>query len=152
MATGVAVTDSKPPFSIDGGLAADGLAVEATVEFRCRLPPGTDADSMAARVEAATDTGAIEWGQSIPPWFGTPRCGPARVFRAAIRAAGGSPRHVRKTGTCDANLFADAWDAPVVTYGPGDSSLDHAPDERLPLSAFDRSLSVLTAVGEEVLA
>jgi len=34
----------------------------------------------------------------------------------------------------------------MVTYGPGNSDLDHAPDERLPLSEFDQSVSVLERV------
>jgi LysW-gamma-L-lysine carboxypeptidase len=138
------------PRAIEGGPTDDGTAVEATLSAGFRLPPGTDPEAAAATVEAVTDRGAIEWAQSIPPWLGTPRCDLARAFRAAVREAGGEPRHVRKTGTCDANLFAAAWDCPVVTYGPGDSSLDHAPDERLPLPAFDRSLAVLTAVATEV--
>jgi len=138
------------PGAIQGGPTDDGLAVEATLSAGFRLPPGTDPGAAAASVEAVTDRGAVEWGQSIPPWLGTPRCDLARAFRAAIREAGGEPRHVRKTGTCDANLYAAAWDCPVVTYGPGDSALDHAPDERLPLPAFDRALAVLTRVATEV--
>jgi len=31
----------------------------------------------------------------------------------------------------------------MVTYGPGDSDLDHAPDERLPLRELDRAVAVL---------
>jgi LysW-gamma-L-lysine carboxypeptidase len=38
----------------------------------------------------------------------------------------------------------------MVTYGPGDSSLDHAPDERLSLSEFDRALGILTAAAERL--
>jgi len=37
------------------------------------------------------------------------------------------------------NLYAGAWDCPMATYGPGDSDLDHAPDERLSL---DEAVSV----------
>jgi len=138
------------PRTVDGGPTDDGTATAATLEARFRLPPGTDPEAAAATVEAVTDRGEIEWGQSIQPWLGTPRCDLARAFRVAVRDAGGEPRHVRKTGTCDANLFAAAWDRPVVTYGPGDSSLDHTPDERLSLPAFDRSLAVLTHVATEV--
>jgi LysW-gamma-L-lysine carboxypeptidase len=159
-----AVTDGEPatdggdvfdrvtatPTAVEGGLAADATAVEATLSAQFRLPPGTDPDAAAATVEAVTDAGDVEWVQSVPPWLGTPRCDLARAFRAAIRGVGGEPRHVRKTGTCDANLFAAAWDRPVVTYGPGDSSLDHAPDERLSLREFDRSLAVLSDVATEV--
>jgi LysW-gamma-L-lysine carboxypeptidase len=45
------------------------------------------------------------------------------------------------------NLYA-AWDVPMATYGPGDSDLDHAPNERLSLPELDRA----TAVLEEVVA
>jgi LysW-gamma-L-lysine carboxypeptidase len=68
----------------------------------------------------------------------------ARGLRGAIRGAGGDPRLLRKTGTADVNLYAAAWDCPAATYGPGDSALDHAPDERLSLAEFDRAVTVLT--------
>jgi LysW-gamma-L-lysine carboxypeptidase len=41
------------------------------------------------------------------------------------------------------NVFASVWDCPMVTYGPGDSDLDHAPNEHLALSEYDRSIEVL---------
>ncbi|MFC6724042.1 M20/M25/M40 family metallo-hydrolase, partial [Halobium palmae] len=70
--------------------------------------------------------------------------------RVAIRGAGGDPRLLRKTGTSDMNLFAQAWDCPMATYGPGDSALDHAPNEHLSLPEFDRSVEVLTAVATDL--
>jgi LysW-gamma-L-lysine carboxypeptidase len=73
----------------------------------------------------------------------SPRTPVARAFRAAVRANGGDPRLLRKTGTADMNVFASAWNCPMVTYGPGDSDLDHAPDERLPLPEYDRAVDVL---------
>jgi LysW-gamma-L-lysine carboxypeptidase len=76
----------------------------------------------------------------------SPRTELARAFRVAIRDVGGDPRLLRKTGTADMNLFASAWSCPMVTYGPGDSDLDHAPDEHLPLAEFDRATAVLESV------
>jgi LysW-gamma-L-lysine carboxypeptidase len=49
------------------------------------------------------------------------------------------------------NLYATAWDCPMVTYGPGDSSLDHTPTERLSLDEFDRSIAVVTDVCEGLI-
>jgi len=143
-------TVTAKPVAVEGGLASDGLAVEATVDVQFRLPPGVDADAVAGLVDEATADGSVQWNDPIPPWLGTPRCALARALRRAIRSAGGDPRHVRKTGTCDANIYAGTWDCPVVTYGPGDSSLDHTPDERLSLGEFDRALTVLTDVAGEV--
>ena len=80
----------------------------------------------------------------------SPRTPVARAFRAAIRQAGGDPRPLRKTGTADMNIYAGAWDCPMATYGPGDSDLDHAPNEHLELSELDRAVSVLETVAAEL--
>jgi LysW-gamma-L-lysine carboxypeptidase len=39
----------------------------------------------------------------------------------------------------------------MVTYGPGDSDLDHAPNERLRLREFDRAVRVLADVCETLM-
>ncbi|NHX36608.1 MULTISPECIES: [LysW]-lysine hydrolase [Halolamina] len=130
--------------SVDGGLAADGSAVTASMATRFRVPASETPDSVRALVDDCLDAGEVAWGQSIPPHVASPRGVLPAALRKAIRDAGGEPTHLHKTGTADANLYADAWDVPVVTYGPGDAELDHAPDERLPLAEFDRAVTVLT--------
>jgi len=80
----------------------------------------------------------------------SPRTSVAGALRAGIREAGGEPTHLRKTGTSDANHYAAAWDCPVATYGPGDSALDHAPDERIDLADFDRGVAVLTTAADRL--
>lgn len=132
------------PTAFTGGPSEDGLATEATVEASFRVPLGREPASVRETVAENTDAGELSWEASIPP-VETSRRGPTpRAFRAAIRATGGQPRALRKTGTADTNHYAAGWDCPVVTYGPGDSGLDHTPDERLPLPAFDRAVAVLT--------
>ena len=134
------------PVSIDGGLAEDGLAVEATMDVQLRVPPSRTVDEVHELAEGALTTGSVQWKEPIPPVMESPRTNLARAFRVAIRGAGGDVRLIRKTGTSDMNLFAAAWDCPMVTYGPGNSDLDHAPNERLPLSEFDRATAVLADV------
>jgi LysW-gamma-L-lysine carboxypeptidase len=136
------------PVAFSGGTAADGLSVEANAEVQFRIPPGETPDGIRGAVEAELQSGEIDWREPIPPVMGTPRSEVARAFRRAIRRVGGDPRLLRKTGTSDMNLYAGAWDCPMATYGPGDSDLDHAPDEHLDLGAFDRSIAVLTRVSE----
>ncbi len=134
------------PVSIDGGLTEDGLAVEATMDVQLRVPPSRTVDEVHELAEGALTTGSVQWKEPIPPVMESPRTNLARAFRVAIRGAGGDVRLIRKTGTSDMNLFAAAWDCPMVTYGPGNSDLDHAPNERLPLSEFDRATAVLADV------
>ncbi len=67
----------------------------------------------------------------------------SRAFRGAIRAQGGRPRFVHKTGTSDMNIVAPIWNCPILAYGPGDSSLDHTPDEHLDLDEYQQAISVL---------
>lgn len=162
------------PVAVDGGTDEDGLSVSATLDAQFRVPPDTTPDEIREIAErelhsssersnghgprdgelrsggdAASDdaeAGTVNWDRPIPPVMEHPRTDLARVFRAAIRDEGGDPRLLRKTGTSDMNIYASAWDCPMVTYGPGDSELDHAPDERLDLDEFDRSIAVLTEV------
>ena len=150
---GTAVFDqvTTKPISIDGGLTDDGLAVETTMDVQLRVPPSRPVDEIHELAEAELSTGSVHWGEPMPPVMESPRTDLARAFRVAIRDAGGDVRLLRKTGTSDMNLFAAAWDRPMVTYGPGNSDLDHAPDERLPLSELDRAVAVLTDVCRERL-
>ncbi len=135
------------PVAIDGGSSDDGLSVEATMDVQFRLPPSVDADTVRERADGELEAGTVNWGTPIPPVMQSSRTSVARALRGGIRTQDGDPRLVRKTGTSDMNIYATAWDCPMATYGPGDSSLDHTPDEHLSLREYDRSITVLdTAV------
>ncbi|MFA9517992.1 [LysW]-lysine hydrolase [Halopenitus sp. H-Gu1] len=134
------------PVSFDGGLSEDGLAVEATVAVQLRVPPSKTVDEVHELAEGELTTGSVHWKEPIPPVMESSRTPLARSFRVAIREQGGDVRLLRKTGTSDMNLFAAAWDRPMVTYGPGNSDLDHAPNEHLPLAELDRAVTVLSEV------
>ena len=49
---------------------------------------------------------------------------------------------VRKTGTGDMNLFGNETKIPVITYGPGNSHLDHTPDEWIDVKEYLDSINV----------
>ncbi len=69
-----------------------------------------------------------------------------RAFLSGIRSNGGEPRFVYKTGTADLNIVAPVWKCPAVVYGPGDSSLDHTPNEHIDLDGYQRAVNVLHVV------
>ena len=66
-----------------------------------------------------------------------------RSFLSAIRSQGGTPAFALKTGTSDMNIVGPVWNCPIVAYGPGDSSLDHTPDEHLSLTEYGDAIAVL---------
>lgn len=82
-------------------------------------------------------------GFAIPAWEGEKNSKLVRAFLNGIRSQGGEPRFVYKTGTADSNIVAPVWGCPVVVYGPGDSSLDHTPNEHLDLNEYKKAVDVL---------
>jgi LysW-gamma-L-lysine carboxypeptidase len=138
------------PTEFEGGTSVDGLSVEATMEVQFRVPPEYTVDDVREMADGQLDGGTVHWYDAVPPVMESPRTDVARAFRVAIRNAGGDPRLLRKTGTADMNVFASEWDCPMVTYGPGDSDLDHAPDEHLPLAEYDRAIEVLVDACERL--
>jgi [amino group carrier protein]-lysine/ornithine hydrolase len=49
---------------------------------------------------------------------------------------------LRKTGTGDMNILGKAMNLPIVTYGPGDSHLDHTADEHIVISEYLNAIEV----------
>jgi LysW-gamma-L-lysine carboxypeptidase len=55
-----------------------------------------------------------------------------------------------KTGTSDMNILAPVWGCPALAYGPGDSRLDHTPDEAIDLDEFWRGVDVLSTALQQL--
>ena len=70
----------------------------------------------------------------------------ARAFVDAIRVEKLRPAFKHKTGTADFNVVGPIWNCPIVAYGPGDSSLDHTPNEHVSIDEFEKAVKVLTHV------
>jgi LysW-gamma-L-lysine carboxypeptidase len=49
------------------------------------------------------------------------------------------------------NLAGPAWNCPIAAYGPGDSRLDHTPDERIALSEYQAGVRVLAGALERLM-
>jgi LysW-gamma-L-lysine carboxypeptidase len=52
-------------------------------------------------------------------------------------------RFLRKSGTNFMSIIAWRFRIPVISYGPGDSNLDHTPNEHIDLAEFEQSIDVL---------
>ena len=91
-------------------------------------------------------------GFAIPAWGCEKNTQLVRSFLSGIRSQGGEPRFVYKTGTADLNIVAPVWKCPAVVYGPGDSALDHTPNEHINLEDYQKAVSVLIAALEKLTA
>jgi LysW-gamma-L-lysine carboxypeptidase len=81
------------------------------------------------------------------PWRSERNTDLVRGFLSAIRQVSPDvqPGFVVKTGTSDMNVVAPIWRCPIVAYGPGDSALDHTPNEHLVLDEYWTAVQVLDA-------
>ena len=123
---------------VDMGLAFRLPTTLTPDELDARLPDTVR--SLAGDAEVTFTTRAPE-----PAYLGGKSNPLIRSLLPAIRGAGGEPRFVLKTGTCDVNVLGAAWpDVPMAAYGAGDSALDHTPHERIDLTDYLRSIDVLT--------
>ena len=124
---------------------SDGLEERALVELGLRIPPGYAAMTVWDDIASLAGEGEVEVLYADEA-VRTDRSSPlARSFVRAVRACGGAPRFKLKTGTSDLNHLAPAWGCPALAYGPGDSHLDHTPDEHIDLDEFDLGVRVLEA-------
>ncbi|MEM3380779.1 MAG: M20/M25/M40 family metallo-hydrolase, partial [Candidatus Bathyarchaeia archaeon] len=66
-----------------------------------------------------------------------------RALRYSIRkVCGRTPILLKKTGTGDMNELGSKLNIPMVAYGPGDSHLDHTPNEHISISEYLTSIRV----------
>ena len=48
------------------------------------------------------------------------------------------------------NVVGPVWNCPIVAYGPGDSSLDHTPNEHIEVAEYETAINVLRTVLESL--
>ncbi len=121
--------------------------VEMTLGFR--LPPAWMPEAVLEAITKLAPEGMELRGYGPERAHQSNRASPlVRSLAAAIRANGDDLGYVLKTGTSDMNVVGAVWDCPIVAYGPGDSNLDHTPDEHLPLAEYRRAVRVLRTLIE----
>jgi len=74
-----------------------------------------------------------------------------KTFIEAIKeVTGADGKAIKKTGTADVNDFAHVYNVEAVVYGPGNSKLDHAPNENISIPEYLESIKVLEKVLEKI--
>lgn len=130
----------------------DGFEQWARLNVGARLPLDVSPDDWYERLGMLAEDAQVErLGYPVPAWVCEKNNRLVRAFLSGIRSQNGEPRFVYKTGTADLNIVAPVWQGPAVVYGPGDSSLDHTPDEHISLEEYARAVKVLCEALEQVI-
>ncbi len=122
---------------------SDGLADWAELTVGLRLPIGAHPDALAATLAESAYGGRLAFRGGCEAYQSDKNNPLVRAFLKGVRAAGGTPGFLLKTGTSDMNVVGPAWRCPILAYGPGDSSLDHTPNEHVEVAEYLRAIDVL---------
>lgn len=109
------------------------------------FPKLIDPSLQATLLEGEASAARLQFYGHEHAWRGNRNNVLVRSFTAAIRSIDTSvrPGFVSKTGTSDMNVVGPAWQCPIVAYGPGDSALDHTPNEHVSLAEYWQAVLVL---------
>ena len=119
----------------------------ARLKVGVRLPVEVSPEDWYAKLHEIAEGASVEpTGFAIPAWGCEKNTQLVRAFLSGIRSQGGEPHFVYKTGTADLNIVAPVWKCQAVVYGPGDSALDHTPNEHINLDDYRKSVQVLSSV------
>ncbi|MDY6776422.1 MAG: [LysW]-lysine hydrolase [Halobacteria archaeon] len=122
---------------------SDGFELRSELRGNIRIPPSHSVDELKSEVREHVGDGDLYFGESTEPVMADRSNPVVRAFTRSIRDEDGDMGLSVKTGTSDMNVFAESWDCPMVTYGPGDSNLDHTPDEHIEIAEFRNAVDVI---------
>ena len=125
--------------------AAGRVGADLPQDFDCEIGDGSSETVVSLAGEQTSIT--LRFLGHEAAWRSDRNNGLVRSFLSAIRAQlpDARPGFVVKTGTSDMNVVGPAWQCPILAYGPGDSALDHTPNEHVQLSEYASAVAVLEA-------
>jgi len=144
--------DTLDPALRDFRTHSDGLNTGVKMSVALRLPPDFKPEILKRKMRMWAEGAKLKYSPLDMPYQQTDKNNPlVRAMLKAIRAEGGRARFKLKTGTSDMNTVGPAWRCPIVAYGPGDSHLDHTPEEHIDVEEYKQAIDVL-ARALEILA
>jgi succinyl-diaminopimelate desuccinylase len=129
---GLIYRESLNAVGISGGVAGNVIPDEGVVTVNYRFAPSRDAaqaEALVRTVFAGFEVEITDLAEGARPGLDDP------LAQAFVAAVGGEAKP--KYGWTDVARFA-ALGIPAVNYGPGDPSLAHADDERVPVEQIER--------------
>jgi LysW-gamma-L-lysine carboxypeptidase len=131
---------------VSGGRANSVIPFESEIHIDLRVPPQftstqifNDTKKVIEQYKAANPKVKVKVAiEDSNEAFEVDKRSPlVKALSSSIRKVLKKPATLlRKTGTGDMNILGRALNMPIVTYGPGDSHLDHTKDEHIIISEY----------------
>lgn len=137
---------------VKGGKATSSVPSKCDLRLDIRVPPQYTSShvfnaikKVIKQYQKATPKVSIkvQLEDQTDPFEADERSHLVRVLARSIRKV--KHKHailLRKTGTGDMNILGRSMKTPIATYGPGDSHLDHTPDESIDIQEYLDSIQV----------
>jgi len=115
-------------------------------EFRMPLPIKTKSVEKYVKkvIQKIPEIKNLEVIEKVEPYEADINSVLANTMRESVKEVRGRFKFIRKGGTGDMNILGNKWNIPILTYGPGDSSLDHTANEYVRIKDIDDSIEILT--------
>jgi LysW-gamma-L-lysine carboxypeptidase len=144
---------------IRGGSYSNVIPRRCKMTLDVRLPPGLSSGTVKSELlgivedHARRNPGAafkLEFEEPTEAYEAPTDSLVVRAFqRSILTNLHTKPAFTHKTGTGDMNTLAGRMGIPCVTYGPGDSRLEHTDGECVEIGDYLNSISVLQGVFRE---
>ena len=137
---------------IEGGSEFSTIPSRCTMHINMRIPPGTSLSTVINEIKNIIQkyeikkqiTVNMEVIDSCPPYEADKNSILVRAIAYGIRQVTNQQAVlVKRTGSGDMNLFGSARKTPIITYGPGDSHLDHTSNEQISIKEYIDSIQIL---------
>ena len=130
------------------GVEPSGTPFEEKIRLRLgfRLPIGFDLAPFKKKLQGLIGGSKLEFISEEVPFMAEKRTRLVSSFMKTLRAQDLQPRFSVKSGTSDMNVVGPHFNVPILTYGPGDSTLDHTPEEHIEIGEYLKAIDVLEQV------
>lgn len=137
---------------IEGGSEFSTIPSRCTIHINMRIPPGKSLSTIINKIKHIIQkyeitrqiTVNMEVIDSCPPYEADKKSILIRAISYGIRQVTKNQAIlVKRTGSGDMNLFGSTRTTPIITYGPGDSHLDHTSNEHISIKEYLDSIQIL---------
>ena len=137
---------------MQGGAATNILPDTCDLDIDLRFPPGVSSVQILTRIDTIIEglqhQSEAQISYEVLSQIEGFRAEKDTKLVISLKSAIGKiikaeAKFLRKSGTNFMALIGNIWQIPVVSYGPGDPSIEHTPMEHINIEAFQKSIDVL---------